>query len=69
MVEFYKNYLATRDYLNAAINNDNKTVTNLAKSSYDSITSEIKKVLGPLAAVTNPDIQAELLLVLNAVSK
>ena len=69
MIVIRKNAQVTRDSVYALRVSTNKTVTNLAKSSYDSITSEIKKVLGPLAAVTNPDIQAELLLVLNAVSK
>lgn len=69
MIELWKVLQTTRNSIYETLVSDHKTIIAAAKSCNDSITSEIKKVLGPLAAVTNPDVQAELLLVLAAVSK
>ena len=69
MIEYMKIVQSSLANIYATKVNGKKTVTNLEKKCYDSITSNIKKVLGPLAAVTNPDVNAALLTVLNAVSK
>ena len=69
IIDFWNTAFSIREYKYAIWVADNKTLTAALKSCNDSITSEIKKILGPLDAVTNADIKAELVLVHAAVSK
>lgn len=67
--DFLKGILATRESLYAAYAANNKTIASAQKSANDSITSEIKKVIGALAKVNRTEVTDELVLVGTAIGK